>query len=105
MKLNILVQRVNVGGQPIQGPLEEINNIGDLINKILPVLISLAALILFLVLIWGGYDFLLSRGNPEKIKSGKAKITTGLIGFGLLIFSYVAVRLVSQIFGLGGGLF
>lgn len=105
MKKIFLAQRMTVGGQPIEGPLQGINNIADLINRILPFLITTAGIILFFVFIWGGYDFITSQGNAEKIKSAQAKITTGIIGFILLIISYLLVRVVTRIFGLGEGIF
>ncbi len=106
MDLHYLAQQININGQSIKGPLVGINNLGDLINKVVNVfLIPLAGIILFIVLLWGGIGFILSRGNPEKVKSARAKITTGLIGFLLLILAFFIVRLVSFIFGLGAGLF
>lgn len=88
----------------IDGPLVGIENLSDLVNKVLTFFIPFAALVLFGVLVWGGYDFLLSQGVPEKVKAGRAKITAGLIGFGLLISSYVIVKLIASILGLGEGI-
>ncbi|MBI2051826.1 hypothetical protein HYT33_03645 [Candidatus Roizmanbacteria bacterium] len=106
MKSQIIAQTVKIGGQTIRGPLGGgINTLGDVINRVMTVLVPFAAVVLFLVLVWGGYDFVLSGGNPEKVKKGKAKITTALVGFLLLVFSFLIVRLVSQIFGLGTDLF
>lgn len=102
----IFAQKVTINGQKIKGPLDTgINNIGDVINRALLVIVPLAGVILFLVLIWGGYDFLLSGGNEERVKKGKAKITAGVVGFLLLILSYLMVKLISQIFGLGQEMF
>lgn len=98
-------QSLNIGGANIQGPLVGINNAGDLINVLMTFLVPFAAIILFFVLLWGGYDFLSSAGNEDKINTAKAKITAGLIGFFLLVSSYLIVSLIAQIFGLGGGLF
>lgn len=110
---NYLSQKVCIGGQCIEGPLPtlvgsagktEFETLGDLINKVVSFIIPLAAIILFFVLVWGGYDLMMSQGNPEKLKSAQAKITTGIIGFVLLILSYLIVKLISVIFGLGGGI-
>lgn len=101
----LLAQNINVGGQSITGPLKGINTLSDVINKIVPVVIYAAIIILFFVLVWGGFNFLTSAGNPEKIKSARAKITTGIIGFILLIVSYIIVKLISTLFGIGQGLF
>jgi hypothetical protein len=45
-----------------------------------------------------------AQGNAEKIKSAWGKITSGLIGFILLISSYLIVRLIAKIFGLESGI-
>ncbi len=100
-----LTQRIEINGQPIEGPLEGINNIGDLINRLLPFFIGIAGIILLFVFIWGGYDLIMSQGDANKVKSAQAKITTGLIGFILLILSYLITSLIARIFGLGGGFF
>lgn len=105
MKKIFLAQRITVGEQSIEGPLEGINNIADVINRILPFLITAAGIILLFVFIWGGYDFITSQGSAEKVKSAQAKITTGIIGFVLLIISYLLVRLIARIFGVGEGIF
>ncbi|OGK15353.1 hypothetical protein A2774_03415 [Candidatus Roizmanbacteria bacterium RIFCSPHIGHO2_01_FULL_39_12c] len=105
---NYLAQKICIGGQCIDGPLptgpKGINTIGDLVNRVVQFLIPLAAVILLLVFIWGGYDFMMSQGNPERVKSAQAKLTTGVIGLVLLLLSFAVVRLISSIFGLGGGI-
>ena len=67
------------------------------------IIIAGAAVILLLVLIWGGYDFLMSRGDAEKVNSGKAKMTAGIIGFVLLMLSYLIARVLGFIFDVGNG--
>ncbi|OGK61989.1 hypothetical protein A2334_03910 [Candidatus Roizmanbacteria bacterium RIFOXYB2_FULL_38_10] len=104
MKSQLLAQTVNVGGTSIRGPLQGINNIGDIINKLLPFIMTFAGVILFFILIWGGYDFMMSQGSAEKMKSGKAKITAGIVGFFLLVASYLITRLISGIFNIGQGI-
>lgn len=46
-----------------------------------------------------------SGGVPEKVDGARGKITSGLIGFFLLVLSYFLVRFISFIFGLGEGIF
>ena len=104
MKNQLLSQSINFGGQTIKGPLEGIENLGQLVSRVLEFLFPLAGVVLLFVLIWGGYDYMMSQGNPEKLKGAQAKITTGFIGFGLLVFSYLIVKLLATIFGLGSGI-
>ncbi len=105
MSKSLLAQSLDINGTSIQGPLDsKITNLGDLVNRVLTFLLPLAGIVLLFVLIWGGYDYMMSQGNPEKIKTAQAKITTGLIGFFLLISSYLIVRVITAIFGLGTGI-
>lgn len=101
-----LAQCVKIAGQEICGPVEidggEVT-LATIINQLLYKLIfPIAGVLLFLYLVWGGYEFLLSGGNPERVKSGKAKITSAIVGFILLVFSYLIARLIALIFGLEG---
>ncbi|MFQ5452065.1 MAG: hypothetical protein ACE5DQ_00710 [Candidatus Paceibacterota bacterium] len=112
--LTYLAQRLKIGGQEIQGPLKlrgptgdviQDPTLADLVNVFVSFLYPIAGIILFFVLVWGGFDLLTSRGTPEKVESGKHKITSGIIGFALLFISFLAVRLIAFIFGLGEGIF
>ncbi len=89
----------------INGPLENINTLSDLINRILSLLFPLAGLLLFFFLVRGGFNFITSQGDPEKVKSGKAKMTSAIIGFILLVVSYLFASLIARILGLGEGFF
>lgn len=107
---NLIAQSVKFNDQTIEGPLKipgvpsnEIT-LGAIVSRILQFILPFAGLILLAVLIWGGYDYMMSQGNQEKVKSAQAKITAGLIGFGILVFSYLIVRLIATIFGLQGGI-
>lgn len=106
MTNHLLSQSLNFGNQTIKGPLDpSVDSLGKLITKILGFLMPMAGIVLLFVLISGGYDYMMSEGNPEKIKSAQGKITSGIIGFILLIVSFLVVRLIALIFGLGGGIF
>ncbi len=107
MKINLLTQNLNVGGQAIRGPLDVGQKGGEItvaliISRVTSFLIPLAAIILVFVMIWGGYDFLMSQGTPEKLKSGQAKMTAGLIGFVILVLAYFITNLLAKIFGFNG---
>lgn len=104
MKSALLAQSVNIGGTSIKGPLEGIDNLGDLINKIVPFIMSLAGILLFFILMWGGYDYMMSQGEAGKVKSARAKITAGVVGFILLLLSYLMTKFLSYIFGVGEGI-
>ncbi len=100
----VFAQDVNVNGMTIKGPLVGFNNIADIINNVVPFIMSLAGVILFFVLMWGGFDYVTSQGAPEKLKTANAKITAGVIGFVILVLSFLITRVLSYIFGVGQGI-
>jgi hypothetical protein len=50
--------------------------------------------------VWGGFDILTSQGNEEKVSSGAQKITSGVVGFILLLLAFFVTRVVAFVFGL-----
>ena len=100
----LLAQQIKVNGVVIEGPLDKsYTNIASIINNIVPFIMTLAGILLFFILLWGGFDYVTSQGAPEKLKSANAKITAGVIGFILLVLSFLITRIVAYIFGVGGG--
>jgi len=105
MKIKYLAQTIQINGQSIEGPLR-FNTLGEIVGRVMNLfLIPVAGVILLLVFIWAGYDFMTSEGNPEKIKSAQAKITSGVIGVLLLVSSFLIVKLVELILGIKSGIF
>jgi uncharacterized membrane protein len=68
-------------------------------SNILGVVTTLAGLAVFILLIFGGFSFLTSEGDPEKIKKAMAMITSALVGLVLLIASWFILRLIEQFTG------
>lgn len=113
--MNNLAQRINIPGasgtpMEIQGPLPtkdigptgvvEFSTLADVVNKLLPVLFTVAGLILFAIIIFSGFQFLTSGGDDKVLGAAKSRITNALIGFVILVVSYFAVQILTAIFGL-----
>lgn len=107
---NLLAQQVRLPnatpGAPdviIEGPLRPelaAAGVGGIISVLLSFLYAIAAVLLFFIFVWGGFDILTSAGNEEKLTSGGQKITSGIIGFILLILAFFITRIVAFVFGL-----
>jgi hypothetical protein len=92
----------------IENPvLKEGGTIADVeSNPLAPLLVRLwrtmmigGGLILLLYLIWGAIDWMMSEGDPEKLKSARSKIIHAGAGMALLAASYVFVQLTQVIYG------
>ncbi len=102
--MRTLAQSLNIGGQQIQGPLNqsskasELSTVGGIVNAFLNVLFPVALFILFIYLVWAGFDMARSMGNPETLKKAKARLTNAVIGMILLGVSYWAAEIAVKIF-------
>lgn len=70
--------------------------IGNLIKGALGIIGSIA----LAVFIYGGFLWLTSGGNPEKITKGKSTMVWGTIGLAVILFAYTLVRFVFQALGI-----
>lgn len=98
--MKLLAQEVQIGGETIKGPLSVDFTLSKVISSIINFLYAISGIILFFVIVWGGYMFLTSRGDAEKVGQAKAVISSGLIGFILLVVSGLLVQFLALIFGL-----
>ncbi len=96
----LIAQRVKIGNHEIVGPLQGIETIGDVVNRVLGFFVPFVGIILTLTFVWAGYDLLTSGGNPEKVKSAKAKLTTAIIGVIILVGSFLVAKIAAYIFNL-----
>lgn len=92
------------GNVTISGPTglkAEFTNLSSLITNFLPYLFSISGIILFAYLVWGGFNYLTSMGDPKKAEAGKGRITNAIIGFIIIFAAYWMVQIADVIFKLG----
>ncbi len=90
------------GGQSITGPLPagKFTNLASVVTNALPIIFSIAGIILLAYLVWGGFDFLTSMGDAKKAEGAKNKITNAIIGFILIFAAYLLTQVIDYIFKL-----
>jgi hypothetical protein len=101
---HLLAQSVQIPGMngALQGPLDNrFGSFADVVSKSLDYLFPVAGMILLVYLIWGGFDYLLSMGDPKKAEMGRKKITNALLGFFLIFGAYWITQIVDYVFKLG----
>lgn len=74
-------------------------DLGKLINFLLPYLFGISGLILLLYLLWGGFSLMTSQGDAKGVEAAKTKITHAVIGFVIIFISYWLVQFFGLIFG------
>lgn len=77
---------------------EQLSTPGGIISELLRYLFPLAGLILFVMIVWGGFEMMTSSVSGKK-DAGRQRVTTAVIGFLLLFSIYWIGQLVQAIFG------
>jgi hypothetical protein len=73
---------------------------GAVLNRLLRIIIFPAAgMILFVMILWGGFEMLSGANDTKSMEAGKQRITAALIGFILLFCAYWIAQIVGVIFG------
>ncbi len=74
-------------------------SLGSVITTLLSFVMAIAALAVFLYLIWGGFEWITSGGDKNKAEQARSKITTAVIGLFVLASSYGLLKLILGILG------
>ena len=75
-------------------------DLGRFLSDVLPYVFYAAGIGLLIYLISGGFQLMLSKGDPKAMEAGKGKITNGILGFVIVIFAYFLIKLLGSVFGL-----
>ncbi len=67
----------------------------DFINNIFSYVLSIAFIAALGLIIYGGYYYMISRGDPERIKHAREILTAAIIGLLFIIFSFVILQVIA----------
>ena len=74
------------------GPIS--TNPTGIVGSLMTILLSLSGGVAILLIIAAGYQLVVSQGNPEKVKEGRERLTSAIVGLLFLIFSVVILQIV-----------
>lgn len=95
-------------GRQVRSPLANIDitppegfaaNFSSLINGVLSFVLVIAALLVFLYLIWGAFDWITSGGDKGKTDRARQKIISAVIGLIIIASSYAILTLALRFLG------
>jgi|SRR3989344_3700782 len=75
--------------------------LGNIITALLGYILPLAGMALLLYLLFAGFQFLTSGGDPKKVEQAKERLTSALVGFVIVFAAYWIVQIVGTVLGLG----
>jgi len=74
---------------------------GGIVSRLLQFLFPLSGLVLFAMLVWGGFEILSKSSQGTKgLEAGKNRITAAIVGFLLLFATFWMAQIIEIIFGI-----
>ena len=83
---------------PVDG-IAIIANLGCIFQNVVQVLLGLAGIVLFILLLTGGFKYITSGGDPKAVESAQKTITYAIGGLLLILLSYLILVLIRTITG------
>lgn len=80
----------------LTNPLK-VDSVPELIGIIIKAVLGIVGSIALLMFIYGGFMWLTSGGNDEKIKEGRKTLVWSIIGLALIFASYAILKFVFQV--------
>ena len=77
----------------------KISTVWDLVNKILGVVMPIAAILFVMMFVYAGFSYIMSTGDPGKVKLAQAMMTNSVIGLVIISMAFVMLAIVNK--GLG----
>ena len=82
----------------IPNPMGKINTPEDLIANAIKTILGITGSISLIMFVWGGFLWLTSGGNSEKVQKGKNVFIWATAGLLVIFSSYAILRTVFEVF-------
>lgn len=64
--------------------------------RIARLMIGFTGVLAFVIFVYGGFTWITSGGNPERVKKGQQMLIWAIVGIAVVFSSYIILRLVIQ---------
>lgn len=81
------------------GAPAQLSDLEQIFQSLLGAIIPLAGIVLFVMLIWGGFQFITSGGDPKKAGAARNTLTYAILGLVLVALAYLFIVVISQFTG------
>ena len=77
-----------------------ITNLGLMIQRAIQVALILAGILVFVFLVWGGIQWILSGGDKAKTEEARNRITAALVGLAIVAAAWAIMQIVQTFLGI-----
>lgn len=79
-----------------------LNDFADMFGNIVGAALGLAGIILFIFLLYGGFKYITSGGDPQSAAAARQTLTYAIIGFVLAASAVLILNVIAEITGQAG---
>jgi hypothetical protein len=79
--------------------IAKISDLGTVFSNVVRLALGLAGIVLFLLLIVGGFKYITSGGDPKAVEVAKKTLTYAIGGLIVILLSYLILVLITTITG------
>ncbi len=78
--------------------VSDLSTPGGIVSRVIKFLFPLAGLVLFVMLVWGGFEIMMGSIS-KKVDAGKQRVTAAIVGFFILFATYWIWQIIQVVFG------
>ncbi len=100
--VNIGVLKSQLDISRLSDPVKAPTSLSDLFAKVLTNILPIFGMLFVGLLIYGGYKYMTSEGDANKVKAAQGVITSAIIGLAIVLGAFVIKGLIGKILGVTG---
>jgi len=77
----------------------QLSALNEILGKVISSALALSGIVLFIMLIIGGFKIITSGGDPKELEAGQKTLTSAIVGVVLLALSFLIIKLIEKITG------
>lgn len=83
----------------ISAPAGVPTSFGEIITRLIPIVMAVAGVVLFGMFIYGGFTWMTAEGDANKTKAAADTMKNAAIGIAIVVGAYTLTRIVGNVLG------
>jgi len=83
----------------MQGDVAQLRDLEGVFGNVVSVVLGLAGIVLFIMLILGGFSYITSGGDPKKVESARNTLTYAIGGMIFIALAYLILKFIEVFTG------
>lgn len=84
---------------PVFAQSADVSKVQTFLQSVIQTLVTIAGLVAVIFLVWGGFQYITSTGNPNHMDSAKRTIMYSAIGLAIVLGAYILTGIIAQLAG------